>query len=250
MVSESATILVLLTILCSTFIRSTFGFGDALIAMPLLAVFVGIGTATPLVAMLAISIAFIILLGNWRSVRIKSAWRLIVSTLAGIPVGLLFLKGAYENLLKIILAFIIIGFAVYHLFKPKLMMIRSDKLAFVFGFIAGILGGAYNTNGPPVVIYGSLRRWPPESFRATLQGYFFTTGLLIVISHASVGLWTPQVIMYYLLCLPVVFFAIWIGGRLHHTLPKGKFDRYVHILMILVGLFLAGQTARNILIGC
>jgi hypothetical protein len=27
-------------------------------------------------------------------------------------------------------------------------------------------------NGPPLVIYGALRRWTPERFRATLQGYF------------------------------------------------------------------------------
>jgi len=35
------------------------------------------------------------------------------------------------------------------------------------------IGGAYGMNGPPLVAYGSLRRWtPPERFRATLQGYF------------------------------------------------------------------------------
>jgi hypothetical protein len=25
--------------------------------------------------------------------------------------------------------------------------------------IVAVLGGAYNTNGPPVVFYGALRRW-------------------------------------------------------------------------------------------
>jgi hypothetical protein len=38
---------------------------------------------------------------------------------------------------------------------------------------AGVLGGAYGMNGPPLVIYGSLRGSSPQHFRATLQGYFF-----------------------------------------------------------------------------
>ncbi len=48
-----ATALVLVVLFCSTFIRATFGFGDALVAMPLLAMVVGLKTATPLVALVA-----------------------------------------------------------------------------------------------------------------------------------------------------------------------------------------------------
>ena len=32
-------------------------------------------------------------------------------------------------------------------------------------------------NGPPLVIYGALRRWSPQHFRATLQGYFLPASL-------------------------------------------------------------------------
>ena len=62
--------------------------------------------------------------------------------------------------------------------EPSIALVLSivsfaTLLRSTFGFFAGILGGAYNTNGPPVVIYGSLRKWSPATFRATLQGYFF-----------------------------------------------------------------------------
>lgn len=242
---NSHVIWVLSIVFFSTFIRSTFGFGDALIAMPLMAMTVGIKTATPLVAMIASTIALTILLRNWRSVQIKSAWRLIVSTLAGIPLGLLLLKGMYDECLKLILAAVIVGFSAYELIKPQILVFKGEKSAYFFGFVAGILGGAYNTNGPLVVIYGSLRRWSPESFRATLQGYFFPTGLLILLGHCSAGLWTHSVLKYYVVALPVVLLSIWIGGRLHRSIPRGKFDRYIHLLLILIGLFLFIRTINK-----
>ena len=239
------TIWILFIVFFSTLVRSTFGFGNALVAMPLLVVIVGLKTATPLVAMVACTIAITILLRNWRHVQIVSAWRLILSTIVGIPLGLLFLKEMYEEWLKLILGIVIIGFSAYYFIKPQIWKLKDDKSAYLFGFIAGVIGGAYNTNGPLIVIYGSLRRWAPLTFRATLQGYFLPTSLLILLGHGTAGLWTRSVLQYFFLSLPVVFLSIWLGGRLHHSIPEGKFDRYVHALLILIGMFLLIQTLSN-----
>ena len=46
------------------------------------------------------------------------------------------------------------------------------------GFCAGVLGGAYGMNGPPLVIYGAMRRWSAQHFRATLQGYFLPASII------------------------------------------------------------------------
>ena len=165
---STTTILVLAILFLSTFIRSALGFGDALIAMPLLALVIGIQVATPLVAMGASTIAFTILLKSWRKVEIKAAWRLVIATWIGIPLGIFFLKAAPEILVKSLLGILLMGFGAYNLFVPDLPKLLNEKWALVTGLIAGILGGAYNTNGPPVVIYGMLRRWDPEKFRATL----------------------------------------------------------------------------------
>jgi uncharacterized membrane protein YfcA len=234
--------LVYLILLVSTLIRSTFGFGDALVAMPLLALVVGLQAATPLVALCASTIALTILLRNWRKVRIQSAWRLIVSSILGIPLGLLYLKGTHEDLLGGILAIVLIGFGSFSLARPRWLRIRGESWAYAFGFVAGILGGAYNTNGPPVVIYGTLKRWDPLSFRATLQGYFLPTSLFIVLGHGMAGLWAPAVLHSYLSALPLVLLAIYLGGRINRTFAAQKFSRYVHLLLIALGLLLLWRT--------
>lgn len=241
MTSPTTTISVLIIIFFSTFVRSALGFGDALIAMPLLALVVGMKTATPLVAMGASTIAFTILLKSWRDVEINAAWRLVVSTWVGIPIGLFFLKAAPESLVKALLGILLVVFSAYNLLSPKLPTLKTEKWSYLTGLVAGVLGGAYNTNGPPVVVYGMLRKWSPEKFRATLQGYFLPTGSAILIGHGLAGLWTPHVVRLYLVCLPVIFVSTLIGGWVNQRIPQGKFDKIIYSFLVLVGVLLIAR---------
>jgi uncharacterized membrane protein YfcA len=235
----STTNLIVMGILfLSTFIRSSLGFGDALVAMPLLTIAVGLQTATPLAAMGATTIAITILLRAWKKVDLKAAWRLVLTTWIGIPIGIYFLNAAPDLLVKFLLGIVITGFGLYNLIVPNLPELRNENWAYLTGIIAGILGGAYNTNGPPVVIYGMLRRWNPEKFRATLQGYFLPTGLAILISHGVAGMWTPQVVNFYLTSLPIILLAVFVGGKVNQLIPPGKFDRIIYGFLVLVGLLL------------
>ena len=235
---STTTILVLAILFLSTFIRSALGFGDALIAMPLLALVIGIQVATPLVAMGASTIAFTILLKSWRKVEIKAAWRLVIATWIGIPLGIFFLKAAPEILVKSLLGILLMGFGAYNLFVPDLPKLLNEKWAFVTGLIAGILGGAYNTNGPPVVIYGMLRRWDPEKFRATLQGYFLPTGFAILITHGLAGMWTTQVIRLYGYSIPIIIAAVLLGEKVNLLIPQGKFDKIINGFLVVIGVLL------------
>lgn len=243
MAFDGVTVAVLLIIFVSTLTRAVFGFGNALVAMPLLAMTpIGMKTATPLIALIAIILGLIIIVRDWHIVDLRNIWRLLVATVPGVPLGLILLKGPYENTGKIILALIIIVFSCYALFRPRLIRLKQEWTAYPFGFLAGILGGAYNSNGPPIAIYGTLRRWPPDRFRANLQGYFFPSSVIIVAGHGLGGLWTSEVGWYFLLSLPLLPLAIWIGNRINRTFRPGRFDQYIYILLILVGAILFIRT--------
>ena len=245
MFSEITTFLVILIIFCATLTRSTFGFGDALVAMPLLTIAIGIRAATPLIALVAFSTSFLIIIRNWEKAQIQAAWRLIISSLLGIPAGLFLLKHGNEKVIKTILAFVIIIISLFNLVRPRSLKLEGEKFAFIFGFIGGILGGAYNTNGPPVVIYGTLRRWNPGNFRATLQGYFLPTSISIAIGHGLSGLWTEKVFIYYLINLPFVVTAIIIGGVLNRSITGRNFINFIFMLLILMGLLLLLHTVKS-----
>jgi uncharacterized membrane protein YfcA len=205
--------------------------------MPLLTLTIGIQTATPLVAFISMTIALSILIGNWRKVELDTVWRLILSSLLGIPFGLILLKFAPDSFVKTLLGIMLILFGLYNLTAPQLPTVQRQVYAYIAGFLAGILGGAYNTSGPPVIIYGTLCRWSPERFRATLQGYFLTS-VFIVIGHGLAGLWTSQTLKLYAYALPGVIIAILLGGRLNRAIPPGSFDRFVYVALVMMGILL------------
>ena len=230
------TLLTLLTFFIATTIRSTFGFGEALIAMPLLTLILGIHIATPLFALVASTVALIIVLSSWQSIDIKAAWQLVIATIVGIPFGILLLKVAPERIVIKALGVFLIVFGIYRLTRSELPRLTNQRWAYLFGFIAGILGSAYNTNGPPIVIYGTMQRWNPERFRATLQGYFLPSGLVIIASHGLTNLWTIEVFRLYLFAFPVVLIATLIGSKLNQLIPLQRFDAS-YLLFLLVWEF-------------
>ena len=235
MTFDKTLLLTIAVLFVAAFIRSALGFGDALLAMPLLALLAGLQVATPVVAFAASTIGITILLGHWRSVDVSSTWRLVLASLVGIPFGLLLLKLAPESYVKAALGVLLILYGLYSLIAPGLPVIRSEWPAYVFGFVAGVLGGAYNTNGPPVVVYGALRRWSPEHFRATLQGCFLLTGLMILVGHGVAGLWTREVFRLYLFSLPAILLAVFLGAKLNRRIPRETFSRAVYVFLIIMG---------------
>lgn len=236
MISWTELSVILPILFLSTFTRSSLGFGDALVAMPLLAMTVGMQIATPLVALIATTTAIVIFSRNWRQADLRACLPLVAASLAGIPLGLYGLKHWPEAHLKIILGVVVLGFAAYNLAKPNLRPVSGRwQYALLFGFAGGILGGAYNTNGIPVVIYGRLRHWAPQQFRATMQGYLLPVGFGIATGHALSGFWSGQILSTYLIALPVVFVAIFLGGRVNRRFDVQRFGWVVNSLLIIMG---------------
>lgn len=230
--------LILFVVFIGALTRATLGFGDALVAMPLLALMVSMQIASPLVAFLGIVIATSMLLLNWRKVDLNAAWRLILASLLGIPVGLYFLANVPESFVKIFLGFPLVLFGLYNLFLPKLPVYRSTVFAYFMGFLGGVLGGAYNTNGPPVIIYGKLAGWTPDRFRATLQSYFMPTAAFIFLGHGLAGSWTPDVLRLFALSFPLIITAIVLGTFLSKRIAPGAFDRLVYAALVIMGILL------------
>ena len=222
----------------ATLVHATLGFGTGVVAMPLLALTVGVRLATPLVGLVVLTNVAILLSRTWRSIDMQVAWRLLLSSAAGIPVGVLTVRFAPEHAVKAILGVLLIAFGLYSLTRLGLPLIKRQVWLYGFGFISGILGGAYNTNAPPVVMYGAMQQWPVERFRATLQGYFLPAAVLICVGHGLGGLWTQAVLGLYIVALPLVLLALFLGRRLSRCIPTATFQHLLYGALIVLGLLL------------
>ena len=156
----SITVYVILVIFIATLIRSAFGFGEALVSVPLLALRIPISVAAPLAVLVSVLVAAVIVAQDWKRVQVRSAMGLILSALLGIPLGVLLLATANDHVVRSILGGTIVAFSLYSLLPGKTLHLREDHWGWLIGcgFLSGILGGAYGMNGPPLAIYGSLRR--------------------------------------------------------------------------------------------
>jgi len=277
----------IVVIFLSSLINATFGFGFALISMPLLTLVIDLSILGPLIPLLFLAGSAIIVIRNWRQVQFRSTLTIVATAMVVIPVGVYLGKYGDGRLIKSMLGIAIILFAVHNLllakrrpfrilhlipnnrffafllgrnvFKiaaplstkkrirrkqrigvPQPPRLKNDQFAPVFGVLAGLFGGAYNITGPPIVIYGTLRNWSPQTFRATLQFCFLLLTLIIIASHLSMGSYqNPLIFTYFLYAFPSMIMAVPLGRKINNAIKSPEaFNKYVYILMLLSGLVL------------
>lgn len=237
---------VFLVVFLAIFTQSVTGFGLALVSMPLLTVLLGIQTAAPLVALVGLIAEFFLLIHYRHAFNMRVVWRLIIAAVLGIPLGVLALRYVPEEIVLILLGLIVGGYALYALLDFRLPTIQQPIWAYGAGFFAGILGGAYNTFGPPVIVYGNFRRWPPAEFKSNLQGFFLLNSFLIVGTHAVARNYTPDVWRSTLVALPAMAAGIIVGLLLSNRISSRLFRKIVLWMLLILGLWLIAVSIRGI----
>ena len=223
-------------IFLAVFVQSLSGFGLALVSMALLPGIVGIQVAAPLVALVGIPLEILLLLKYRSALNIHEVWPLIIASLFGIPLGIYVLKRVDEQIVLTILGIVITGYALYSLLEIKLPKMNHPAWAYGSGFFAGLLGGAYNTAGPPVIIYGNCRGWLPAEFKGNLQSFFLVGTLFVAAAHALSGNLTEVVLIDFLWVVPAIGLGFVAGTWLDRYLNPAIFRKVVLVLLVLMGL--------------
>ena len=228
--------LIIGVVFLAIFTQSLAGFGLALIAMPLLVEGIGIELAAPLIALVGATAELVILLRYRAALNLRAVGPLSLASLVGIPLGVYGLRQVDSNVVPVVLGVIILGYALYALVAPRLPEIRHAGWAYGFGFVAGVLSGAYNTSGPPVVIYGNCRQWLPAEFKCNLQGFFLLNSAAVILTHAVSGHFTRPVWQAYLLALPAIGLGLVAGFALDKKVEPAVFRKMVLVLLIVLGV--------------
>jgi len=228
--------IITLIVFAATFVQASAGFGLALVSMPLLVGVLGIRIATPLVALIAISAESILLFRFRAALNFRAVIRLSAASLVGIPLGIFLLREVNVEIVTAVLGLVIISYALYALFSPQMPRLHNPNWAFGFGFLGGILSGAYNTSGPPVVIYGTMNNWPPDAFKSNLQGFFVLNTIMLITNHALAGNLTAVVWQNLLWALPGIALGLALAFLTDRRINPDRFRRIVLVLLIFLGL--------------
>lgn len=238
----SLILLVLCVVFLGSLTRAIFGFGDSVVAMPLLALLpLPLHTSISLIGLMGLTVAIFTVLKGWKKIDRSVLLILSISTLVGIPIGLYLVTAVSQSTVTRILGVFLLFYGVYSLIKQRFHMelpekIKSSRwLPVPFGFLAGMLGSAYNMNGIPIVVYGTFRDWDMEVFMGTLQTHFVISSSFIILGQALGGLWSPDLYSLYFLSIPVIFFASKIGLAIQRKIPVHRFETLLFLFIVFLG---------------
>jgi uncharacterized membrane protein YfcA len=215
--------------------QTVSGFGFGLVSMALLPAVLEMRLATPFVSLIAVCAEALLLLRYRHALNLRAVLRLSLASLVGIPLGIVALDWVNNSLGLKLLGALILGYSLYALLNLKLPQIENPRWAYGFGFLSGILSGLYNSGGPPVVIYGTCRRWSPDEFRGNLQGFFILNSVIVIGGHALRQHFTADVLQYVAVSLPVLLLGVGIGSALAGWINPATFRRVVFVLLLVLG---------------
>ena len=236
---DTAAMLIVIAIMfLYTFVGICAGFGGALTTMPLITLLLPLKMAAPMSVIVGTATA---LYATWLSRKEtdwKSAMVLILFSFAGIPVGLYALAYLPDHIMKTGLGAFLILYSFYSLFIPRLPVYDKPWIAMPMGAIAGALGSAFSTNGPPVVIYGMLRNLGPAAFRGTLNAFFTANNVAIIGGLATSGILTISTVKLVMFCIPTMILGSLVGQYVHKRISVKVFRIIVFLLLIASGAML------------
>ena len=219
------------------FVQGLSGFGSVLLSLPLLALFLDVREAIPLVNLMGVLLTVILIVqlrAHWEWGKI---WPLLAGALPGIPVGVYLLKRMDPAHVQIVLGAVLLAYALYGLLFKLPVGKVGGPWAYLFGFFAGGLGGAISATGPPAIVYTSLQDWPKDQIKVTLQGFFIMSGLLIGFLQAANGLVTDGVIHNFLVSIPTLLAGTWVGSLVYGRFREESYRRVMLVLLGALGVF-------------
>lgn len=220
----------------AVFVQGVLGFGLALISMPLLVGLVGIRIAAPLVALVGIASQVAMLLYYRQALEITAIKSLAIGSVLGIPLGVLALSQVAEGVVTALLGVVVLAYGVYGLAGLRLPKLRQASWGYGLGFAGGVLTGAYNTGGPPLILYGNACEWPPAQFKGNMQALFLLHSVTVLITHAIAKNFSPAVFDGFLVTIPAIIAGLVGGLRMARLLKSETFRKLVLVGLIVLGI--------------
>ena len=177
--------------------------------------------------------------------RSKKILPLIVGSLPGIYLGIVFLKSMESDLLKILLGIMIILYCIYSFFSHPGPRKLHRAWAYIAGFGSGFIGTAFSAGGPPTIIYTTLTGWSKDHIKATLTGFFLIGSIIIVAAHAASGLTNTLVLKYFLASAIFVLSGVYLGSRVYDRINTQGYIKIILIILMILGIMMIGSAIDN-----
>lgn len=232
--SAAALAAVAVAVAVASLAQAVTGFGFALLAVPMMALFLDTRDAVVVSALLGTFTSAVQAWTDRGDVDAPVARRLLLASAAGMPVGLAAFLLAPDAALRGVLGVFVLA-ATWVLWQG-VRVPTGPRMDWVMGAVSGALNTSLSTNGPPLVFLLQARAVPPERFRSTLYRVFAVMGVVTLAMFAVAGRIGRDALVGSAVALPASIGGLAIGWRLRRHLPAEKFRGLVLALLAVSGV--------------
>ncbi len=225
-----------LIVLLASLVKSTTGFGFAMVSAPLLMLMWDPVLVVPIILPLTFTVDALIVARSWRVVEPGRVVPLLVAAVVGIPLGTYALLLVPTQALKLGMAGSILIAAGMLFFGVTMTIGRERVVGALAGFLSGFLVTSTALSGPPVTLFMLNQRWAKDTFRNSLGLYFLVLDTFAIISLAFAGALYAETVAVSAVLWPPVLVGYLAAIRILPHINQPAFLRIATITVMVAAL--------------
>ncbi len=230
-----------LIIAVAFFLQRVTGFGSAVFATPLLALFWNPHETIALVLIFQTIFGFWLIGKVWRSLLEKRLRIFLAVFLPAVIVGAYILPGMSEELVRRALALVTVLVLIQWLFLPGFRLPRrlQPAAAVCCGLFSGIVQGTFGMGGPFFLLYYGNVEGRADSIRDAIIAVFFISNLLRPPIALATAQFTGAVLVAAAVSAAPFIVAMVLGARLSMLINDKVYRIIVSAVLALAAVVLA-----------
>ena len=227
------------TLLVAYVIFGIAGFGSALVASPVMALYIPVAKIVPLLALLDMCAAIVNVSRDGRNAQWAELKRLIPVMIIGSLVGAAILLKTRPDILLLALGIFVVLYALYSLSGLKPDRQFSPKASVPFGLVGGIFSALFGSGGFIYAIYLSGRIEKKEAFRMTQTTLIGMSTLTRVVIFTFAGVYLDiDLLLLALVLLPGMVVGITLGRHFTLKMSREQFMKLINVILLASGTVL------------
>lgn len=232
-------IIVYATFFAAAFIKGLTGLGFVSLCLPVIALFVKLEEAIPLVVLPSLLSNVIMIYQTGRLKQsLRRFWLLYISALPGIYAGVLILNMVGNYAAKIILGVVSIAYSLLLLLKIEISIPEKNEriLSVPVGLTNGFLNGLTGTQIIPMLPYLLSLKLDRNGMINAINLGFTLSIIVLLIIFGKFDLISLETLKYSIVGAIPVAAGIYLGGKLRHQISEERFKLAVLIILIIIGV--------------
>lgn len=247
MLSTPELILALVMVFAGSTVMGLVSFGIGIVISPILLLFIDPQSVVMTINSLAILLLALAFFQTRRDVpSIRDVMPLPLAGLIAIPLGVVILKLASPDAMRIIIASIILCLAVPSVLKIQRPLPYPNIMSPIFGFVGSLMVTGTGVGPHLVALYLVNQRWPGTVIRASIAFYYLPIAVGAVILYAVTGLFILERVWTILSLAPAALMGFGLASLLARKINEKALSNIVLAVVIGSSLALLGKEVARL----